>query len=227
MKYLRMTTEPDVESAPRVFRLLVASSDVSEARALDWTFADAERALVLFLVQGDHERVRTGLADAPEIVETDFTLVDDEQFYLLLTLRPAAVPLMQEVFETATQEGLLVIKPVILRDGRAYFDLVGEPTVLQGTIDGFPSMIDVTVHEIGEYAGGAATAAAQLSDRQREAVQIALDLGYYDIPRQATTDAVAEQLDCASSTASEHLRKAEAKVMHAMKEMTMRREPTN
>lgn len=225
MKYLRMTTEPDVDAAPRIFRLLVASPDVSEARALDWTFANPERPIVLFVVDGDHERVHSELADAPEVIDIDLTIIDEEQFYLLVTLRPAAVPPMQEVFETATREGLLVVKPVVLRDGRVYFDLVGEPAVLQGTIEGFPSLIDVTVREIGEYVGGEATAAAQLSDRQREAVQIALDLGYYDIPRQATNTEVAERLGCASSTASEHLRKAEAKLVRATMGSAIQTEP--
>jgi predicted DNA binding protein len=54
-----------------------------------------------------------------------------------------------------------------------------------------------------------------LSDRQREAVRAALDIGYYDQPRGATHEDVAAALDCAPSTASEHLRKAEAELVRA------------
>ncbi len=51
--------------------------------------------------------------------------------------------------------------------------------------------------------------------RQRAAVRAAVDLGYYDQPRRATHGDVAERLGCAASTASEYLRKAEAKLVRA------------
>ena len=44
-------------------------------------------------------------------------------------------------------------------------------------------------------------------------VAAARDLGYYDLPREATHADVAERLGCAPGTASEHLRKAEAKLV--------------
>ncbi|MFB6270785.1 MAG: helix-turn-helix domain-containing protein, partial [Halobacterium sp.] len=50
---------------------------------------------------------------------------------------------------------------------------------------------------------------------QREAVEAALELGYYDDPRAATQADVADRLDCAASTAGDHLRKAEAKLVRA------------
>jgi len=55
-----------------------------------------------------------------------------------------------------------------------------------------------------------------LSDRQREATDAALDLGYYEIPREADHRDVASALDCAPSTTAEHLRKAEAKLVESI-----------
>lgn len=55
--------------------------------------------------------------------------------------------------------------------------------------------------------------AATLTARQREAVEAALSLGYYDIPREASYEDVAEAMGCAPSTAAEHLRKAEGKLV--------------
>ena len=54
---------------------------------------------------------------------------------------------------------------------------------------------------------------ASLTARQRAAVRAALDLGYYDVPREADHEAVADAIDCAPSTAAEHLRKAEATLL--------------
>lgn len=55
--------------------------------------------------------------------------------------------------------------------------------------------------------------ATTLSERQREALRAALELGYYDTPREATHADVAAELDCAPNTASEHLQKGEAKLV--------------
>jgi predicted DNA binding protein len=64
--------------------------------------------------------------------------------------------------------------------------------------------------EIPGGAVGADGVAGGLTDRQREALAEALAAGYYESPRAATVADVGERLDCAPSTAAEHLRKAES-----------------
>jgi predicted DNA binding protein len=54
-----------------------------------------------------------------------------------------------------------------------------------------------------------------LTPRQREALRVAIDLGYYDRSSQATHTDVAAALGCAPSTASEHLKKGEAALVRA------------
>ncbi|WP_255152618.1 helix-turn-helix domain-containing protein [Halorarius halobius] len=51
--------------------------------------------------------------------------------------------------------------------------------------------------------------------RQREALQVAVALGYYDTPREATHADIAEELGCAPNTASDHLQNGEAKLVRA------------
>jgi predicted DNA binding protein len=55
-----------------------------------------------------------------------------------------------------------------------------------------------------------------LSERQREAIAVAVDRGYYEIPRQMSHEDVAAAVDCAPSTAAEHLRKAESKLLQSV-----------
>jgi predicted DNA binding protein len=75
--------------------------------------------------------------------------------------------------------------------------------------------MDVQVERIGRFQGGAEDPLASLSERQREALEAGLDLGYYDRPRTATHDDIADALGCAPPTASEHLQKAEAALVRA------------
>ncbi len=54
---------------------------------------------------------------------------------------------------------------------------------------------------------------ADLTDRQLEALRLAMDHGYYDQPRGASTAELAEHTTVARATFEEHLRKAENKLM--------------
>lgn len=52
-----------------------------------------------------------------------------------------------------------------------------------------------------------------LTDRQREALRTAYELGYFDIPRQASLEEVATELDISASSASERLRRAQTQLV--------------
>lgn len=52
-----------------------------------------------------------------------------------------------------------------------------------------------------------------LTDKQQEALEIALEQGYYEIPRETSTEAVSEQVGVSRRTVEEHLRRAENKVI--------------
>ncbi|SER79465.1 helix-turn-helix domain-containing protein [Natrinema salaciae] len=47
-----------------------------------------------------------------------------------------------------------------------------------------------------------------LSDRQREALRTAYEMGYFDIPRRTSLNAIAAELDISASSVSERLRRA-------------------
>jgi len=57
-----------------------------------------------------------------------------------------------------------------------------------------------------------------LSDRQEEAVVLAWEAGYYEIPRGATTEELAEEMDIDRRTLEEHLRLAEQKLVGTLVE---------
>ena len=59
----------------------------------------------------------------------------------------------------------------------------------------------------------ATTVDDRLTDRQREALQIAFHAGYFDWPRSTDADSVAAEIGIAQSTFSQHLRTAERKLL--------------
>ena len=52
-----------------------------------------------------------------------------------------------------------------------------------------------------------------LTDRQREVLEVAYELGYYDVPRGTSTAEVAAELGVDDSTVAEHLQRAERNVL--------------
>jgi predicted DNA binding protein len=52
-----------------------------------------------------------------------------------------------------------------------------------------------------------------LTDRQQEALRIAYERGYFDIPREASLEDVAEELDVTASSVSERLRRAQTRLI--------------
>ncbi|SMO51193.1 helix-turn-helix domain-containing protein [Halorubrum cibi] len=110
----------------------------------------------------------------------------------------------------------LSVPPVVYRsEGRLSLGVVGPPDQLRGALSALPDAIDVDVDRIGSYDGGSRLAGVEVTDRQAEALRAARRTGYYDVPRTGSVADVADALDCSSSTAGTHLRKAEAALVDA------------
>lgn len=52
-----------------------------------------------------------------------------------------------------------------------------------------------------------------LTNHQQEALRTAYELGYFDIPRQASLEDIATELDISASSLSERLRRAETQLI--------------
>jgi predicted DNA binding protein len=214
MRHLRLRTTPDAAVAPDMFRLLAASPHASEARLVDWNLG-ADYPTALYSVDGDADAFRESLPEMPLLRDVELTETGENHFYLLLTADPGEDTVASGMLESLTTPGLVVLKPAVYRDGDVHVRMVGTEAALQELVDDHPEPIDVEIQQLGESFSTPDVPAALLSDRQREAVEAALELGYYDDPRTATQADVADRLGCASSTAGDHLRKAEAKLVRA------------
>ena len=216
MKRLRVEVTPDPAVAPEPFRLLADSEAIEETRLVEANLGVEGGPTLLFAVDGDHDGLVEALRGEAAVARAELTAVDERRAALMLTLRAEEVPLAATVFEAFGRSGLVFQLPVVYREGTVRATLLGDAGAIQSVIDAFPETVTVEVREVGELAGpGPADA---LSDRQREAVEAGLELGYYDVPRGSTHRDVAERLGCSPSTASEHLQTAEATLVRAAME---------
>ena len=107
-------------------------------------------------------------------------------------------PVLKAASQWASNQRLMAL--ALLFEGRA-------------AVEAIPDGVETAIERVGEYDLGQAPIPPPLTPRQREALTVATDAGYYDVPRGASRDDVAERLGCAPSTASEHLRKAEGRLV--------------
>jgi predicted DNA binding protein len=219
VKHVRVTVRPDPDRAPPFVTFLLASPDVTEARAVDWNRADAATTTHLDAIDGDAAEFAARARETPGVDSVTLAATDAPTSYALLDVRDTDVPMFGTVEEALARVGLVVRRPLVYHDERTHGHVVGDPAALQAVLDEVPSAVDVRIDEIGPVSSVRATPLSTLSERQRAALEAAAELGYYDHPRATHAD-VAETLDCAPPTASEHLQKAEAKLVHAVLDRT-------
>ena len=214
MKHVRLTIRAPAGEVHPVFDMLTRSDHVETVEGLDWNFS-GDRLGILHYVEGDREAYVDALESIDAVLDHDVAAAGDDSFYAYhqcVVDRGA-----RQLFEAFTKGSMLLVPPVEFGDGGAStFSLFGDGDVIQAAIESLPPAIDVDVEEIGGFGDTPGLSDATLSDRQREAVQAALELGYYDVPREASHEDVASAIDCAPSTAAEHLRKAESKVLQSI-----------
>lgn len=73
--------------------------------------------------------------------------------------------------------------------------------------------LSFSLHSIYRETGADTNSAADLSESQRTALVTAYEMGYYDVPRQASQEDVAERLDVSPQSVSERLRRGTAKLV--------------
>lgn len=90
--------------------------------------------------------------------------------------------------------------------------LIGADEDFQQALAALPEELDVDIESTGEYHPDIQDVFANPTERQQDTLETAIRSGYYEDPRRASQQDVAETLNVAPGTVSEHLRRIEAKV---------------
>lgn len=90
---------------------------------------------------------------------------------------------------------------------------VGPEDELRQLIADTRQVIDVEIEQLGSYDPSADRLITTLTARQREVLQIAVEKGYYEVPRRVTYDDIAEHLDCSAGAVGQHLRRIESTIL--------------
>lgn len=103
-----------------------------------------------------------------------------------------------------------------LGEREATMSLVGPQDAISGAIQGYEAAGVVTdLRRLGTYSGSNDPLDA-VTDRQREVLRTAHEMGYYEVPREVSIADIADDMGLDPSTVAEHLQRAERNVMHRL-----------
>ncbi|TQQ79800.1 helix-turn-helix domain-containing protein [Halonotius terrestris] len=106
-------------------------------------------------------------------------------------------------------------EPSVGADG-ATMSLVGPQTAIAQLVTEYESAgVSPDLQGLTDHTG-TASPLADLTERQREVIETAWEMGYYDVPRSVSTDAVAAELALDASTVTEHLQRAERNLLSTL-----------
>jgi predicted DNA binding protein len=104
--------------------------------------------------------------------------------------------------------------PLGMGDGKVKFSFLGNEPQIKAFLE---SIDQIGVHYkillLSDLNFSPVSPLSQLTVKQRDVLLTAYKLGYYDIPRRITSEALAKKLGLGDATVVEHLRKAELRLI--------------
>ncbi|ELY95982.1 helix-turn-helix domain-containing protein [Natrialba taiwanensis] len=174
------------------FRLLSGYRTEERALELGETITDRPAAVV------------TAMAEHPSIEISELLESDARRALVKYETTDTAL------YEFVERSSLTIEFPITVQDGWYEFDLTGtrqELDRVQRILEGGPYEYELLSLIQSPDAD------RLLTTRQREVIETAIRMGYFDIPRTCTLAAVADELGIDKSTASTILRRGEARII--------------
>ncbi|THE65806.1 bacterio-opsin activator [Salinadaptatus halalkaliphilus] len=215
MKSVGLSLEHDPAALSPIHERIVESSDIEREIILGGQSVDGVETITSF-VAGEPSAYEPILEGRETIREYDLTPAADGFFlYLRRDLEAEGLSLVTAL----AQETVVVVPPIEVRSDRTIrLTIVGHPSDLTTVLETLADGVSVDVRWTSDSVTVAGTTA---SDRQLAALEVARELGYYEVPRRNGIEAVADELACAVSTASELLRRGEANAVERVLEDTL------
>lgn len=211
MKYVTLSLSEGPDARHPMHQYVVETDGFRASRLVASTVTDGRHTAIFHIDGWPPDPYEAALAEVDTVKEYAISRQADRTFavYVREDLREHDV----ELTEAFGRPGLVTRFPIVYRaDGTTTVTLVGPADAIQAAIDEAPEAA-VDVRDLGSYESRQISGQSDLTERQAQAVAAAVDLGYYEDPREAGVADVGDAIGCAPGTAAEHLRRAERTVM--------------
>ncbi|OTF01798.1 helix-turn-helix domain-containing protein [Halorubrum sp. SD683] len=186
-----------------------------EYRAIHRMELLADNTVAMFAEgRGDVEELRRILSESPAVSE--FSITGDDTGFFSYTCYTAD-DLTRMLMENRRESSYLIDMPIeYTDDGGLRVTYIGAEAVFTDALADQPEGVRIEIERTGPYTPSPRHVISRLTERQREVLEAAVYLGYYQEPREATHNEVAAATGLSESTVGEHLRKIEATVFSSL-----------
>lgn len=169
-------------------------------------------SVLLYHINGDADELEALLSAEPSALSYDVFEVEDDG--LRAHVHFAADTVSTGLIHLIEEYDLIVDPPLeIDEDGGLHMSVAGSPDDIREAATMRPETIEIHLEEAADEDVDRIDVTSLLTDRQLEVLEVAIQQGYYEIPREATNEDIAAELDCSTSTVGEHLRKIESRII--------------
>lgn len=186
---------------------IMEEESISRADLLMWS--PTEDATTLFWCDGPREATEKAIENIDSLLVSNF-VEDNDGTYAFL--RQDDYEFASALLDTIEGSHVIFLPPVVFLDtGEVRFETVGETTALSTFHEKLSELGELTIEQVHDFERK--NSPSRLTDRQEAALEAAVSVGYYEVPREGTVADIAGVLNCSTSTAGELVRKAEAAVI--------------
>ena len=213
MRYFKLHLTPPKGAFHPVDRVMAEQADVQREALLHLNLLQDGTGVALYLLRGDADGLEAALASQPGALSYDVFNVNREVFNVHLHFEPDSPA--TDLLRIAEEYKLLIDPPLeFTRNGGLLISVAGSQEAIRHAAADLPDECGrVSLERMGQYDPERDSFVEVLTERQRDVLATAVELGYYSTPRAVTHEDIAEELDCSAGTVGEHLRKVEAKVL--------------
>jgi predicted DNA binding protein len=213
MRYATVSLTPGEGGFHPVDRSLAIDPSVRRESIEQVNLLDDGTAVMLYALRGDMARAADLIAGHEDII--DHEVSGDGEGLAYVHFRPN--PRTRTLLDIVQQNEIILKTPVeCIDDGGIRFTVLGDGSVIQRAIGDIPPELTLSLERMGDYHPDTDELFSSLTERQQEILEAAVELGYYEVPRRTTHEAIAETVGLSAGTVGEHLRKVEGRVLSAL-----------
>ena len=213
MRYFKLHLSPPSGAFHPVDRVMAEKANVRREALLHLNLLQDGTGVALYLLRGEPNGLDAALADQSSALSYDVFNGNGEVFNVHLHFEPDSPA--TDLLEIAEAHKLIIDPPLeFSRNGGLLINVAGTQESIRRAAADLPEECGrVSLERMGQYDPERDSFVEALTERQRDVLATAVELGYYSTPRAVTHEDIADELDCSAGTVGEHLRKVEAKVL--------------
>ncbi|WP_255149553.1 helix-turn-helix domain-containing protein [Halorarius halobius] len=211
MRYVKVFLSPEDGDLHPAADDLAEHPDVTRESIQHLNLLNDGTAVTLSRLRGDRASLEEILGGTDDIMRYDVSEAGEElQAYIHFVPNATTHALM----ELTREHELVLDTPIEYNpDGSIRVSVIGQDDVVQNAIEHVPDNVRLELEQLSDYDPELRELSSLLTERQREILDAAVEVGYYKVPRNATHEDIAERVDISTTTVGEHLRKIEARLL--------------